>query len=91
MERVVSLALQPPHARACTPSVASTFLNRATANFPALGLIDFFAQFAFLGIFALVFVVMLFRTPKLDERTLDDDLEEQERLNSQHDPAGRGA
>lgn len=65
-------------ARACTPTVISTFLNRATTNFQLFGLVDFFAQFAFLGIFALVFAVMLFRTPKLDEATLDDDLAEQE-------------
>ena len=68
----------PLAARTCTPSVASTILNRAMANFPAFGMINFFAQFAFLGIFALVFIVMLFRTPKLDEQTLDADLEEQE-------------
>jgi len=62
----------------CTPSVLSTFLNRITANFPFLGLIDFWAQFAFLGIFLVVFVVMLFRVPKLDEEEMDDDLREQE-------------
>jgi LMBR1 domain-containing protein 1 len=33
----------------CTPSVASTFLNRITVNFPFFGLIDFWAQFFFLG------------------------------------------
>ncbi|GAM85891.1 hypothetical protein ANO11243_039010 [Dothideomycetidae sp. 11243] len=68
----------PLATRTCTPSVVSTFLNRSTSNFPFLGLVDFFAQFAFLGIFAIVFAVMLVRTPKLDERTLDDDLAEQE-------------
>ncbi|KAK3709305.1 hypothetical protein LTR37_011043 [Vermiconidia calcicola] len=62
----------------CTPSVVSTFLNRITVNFPYLGVVDFWAQFAFLGIFLLVFVVMLFRVPKLDEEQLDDDLREEE-------------
>ncbi|KAK4565429.1 hypothetical protein LTR86_004046 [Recurvomyces mirabilis] len=62
----------------CTPSVVSTFLNRITVNFPYLGVVDFWAQFAFLGIFIVVFLVMLFRVPKLDEEEVDDDLREQE-------------
>ncbi|KAK3105454.1 hypothetical protein LTR53_018409, partial [Teratosphaeriaceae sp. CCFEE 6253] len=45
----------------CTPSVGTTFLNRITVNFPILGLINFYAQFAFLGLFIIVFIVMLFR------------------------------
>jgi LMBR1 domain-containing protein 1 len=35
----------------CTPSVVSTFLNRMTVNFSFFGVIDFWAQFAFLGKF----------------------------------------
>lgn len=62
----------------CTPTVVSTFLNRITVSFPFLGNVDFWAQFAFLGIFLIVFVVMLFRVPKLDEEQLDEDLREQE-------------
>jgi len=62
----------------CTPSVLSTFLNSITVNFPFLGVIDFWAQFAFLGIFVVVFVVMLFRVPHLDEEQMDDDLREEE-------------
>lgn len=62
----------------CTPSVVSTFLNRIMVNFPFLGVIDFWAQFAFLGIFLIVFIVMLFRTPHLNEEQLDDDLREEE-------------
>lgn len=62
----------------CTPSVGSTFLNRMTTNFPFLGVFDFWAQFAFFGIFVIVFLVMLFRVPKLDEQQLDDDLREEE-------------
>lgn len=68
----------PIAARICTPTVVSTFLNRITLNFPFFGLVDFWAQFAFFGIFILVFVVMLFRTPKLDEEQLDEDLQEEE-------------
>jgi LMBR1 domain-containing protein 1 len=33
----------------CAPSVASTFVNRVTVNFPFFGVVDFWAQFAFLG------------------------------------------
>ncbi|KAF7187108.1 putative lysosomal cobalamin transporter [Pseudocercospora fuligena] len=62
----------------CTPSVVSTFLNRITANFPYLGVVDFYAQFAFLGIFVIVFLVTLFRVPKLDEEQMDEDLREAE-------------
>ena len=62
----------------CTPSVVSTFLNRITVGFPFLGAVDFWAQFAFLGIFMIVFIVMLFRVPHLDEEQLDDDLREEE-------------
>ncbi|EGP87403.1 unnamed protein product [Zymoseptoria tritici ST99CH_3D1] len=62
----------------CTPSVLSTFLNRITANFPYFGVVTFYAQFAFLGIFLVVFLVTLFRVPKLDEDQLDEDLREEE-------------
>ena len=33
----------------CTPSVASTFLDRVTVNFSFFGIVDFWAQFFFLG------------------------------------------
>jgi LMBR1 domain-containing protein 1 len=56
----------------------STFLNRIAVNFPFFGVFDFWAQFAFLGIFIVVFAVMLFRVPRLDEEQLDEDLREEE-------------
>ncbi|KAK4499058.1 hypothetical protein PRZ48_009570 [Zasmidium cellare] len=62
----------------CTPTVLSTFLNRITANFPYFGVVDFYAQFAFLGIFIIVFLMTLFRVPKLDEDQIDEDLREEE-------------
>jgi LMBR1 domain-containing protein 1 len=62
----------------CTPSFASTILNRINANYPYFGVVNFYAQFAFLGIFLIVFVVMLFRVPTLDEEILDDDLRAEE-------------
>ena len=33
----------------CTPSVASTFLDRITVNFSFFGIVDFWGQFVFLG------------------------------------------
>ncbi|KAE8156327.1 putative lysosomal cobalamin transporter [Aspergillus tamarii] len=62
----------------CTPSVVSTFLNRVTMNFPLFGAIFFWAQFAFLGIYLLVMGTALLRSPKFDERQLDEDAEEAE-------------
>lgn len=59
----------------CTPSFISTFLNRISASFPFLGNFNFWAQFVFLGFFILVFIVMLFRTPKLTDEAADDDEE----------------
>ncbi|MCJ1313060.1 hypothetical protein MMC25_006736 [Agyrium rufum] len=68
-----------PQARnVCTPTVISTFLDRVTVNFNFFGVIDFWAQFAFLGVFLIVFVTSLFRTPKLNEYQLDQDAEEDE-------------
>lgn len=69
----------PAARNVCTPSVVSTFLNRVTVNFPFFGVVDFWAQFVFLGIFLLGFVVLLFRTPKLGDPDADEDaLEEEE-------------
>ena len=62
----------------CTPSVVSTFLNRVTVNFPFFGVVDFWAQFVFLGVFLLAFVLLLFKVPKLDEEDLDGDAIEEE-------------
>jgi LMBR1 domain-containing protein 1 len=62
----------------CTPTVASTFLNRVTFNFPFFGGLDFWAQFVFLGVFLIVFVTSLFRAPKLDLSQLDEDAEADE-------------
>lgn len=43
------LADNPTAREVCTPSVASTFINRVTVNFPFFGVVTFWAQFAFLG------------------------------------------
>lgn len=62
----------------CTPTVVSTFLNRVTFNFPVFGALTFWAQFAFLAVFLLVFVTSLFRAPKLNLSQLDEDAEADE-------------
>lgn len=62
----------------CTPSVMSTFLNRFTLNWPVLGVISFWAQFAFLGIFLVVFLTSLFRAPKLNLAEIDEEAEADE-------------
>lgn len=45
------LAENPVAKDVCTPSVVSTFINRVTINFPFFGVVDFWAQFVFLGTF----------------------------------------
>ncbi|KAI0908496.1 hypothetical protein F4824DRAFT_469445 [Ustulina deusta] len=64
--------------RVCTPTMMSTFLNRITLNWPVFGAIDFWAQFAFLGVFLIVFVTALFRTPKLNLSEIDEEAEAEE-------------
>ncbi|KAI9367817.1 hypothetical protein BJX61DRAFT_267277 [Aspergillus egyptiacus] len=64
--------------RVCTPSVASTLLNRVTLAFPFFGAIFFWAQFAFLGIHLLALLISLLHRLKLDERQLDEDAENAE-------------
>ncbi|KAF2969952.1 hypothetical protein GQX73_g3629 [Xylaria multiplex] len=64
--------------RVCTPTVMSTFLNRITLTWPVFGAIDFWAQFAFLGVFLVVFVTALFRTPKLNLSEIDEEAEADE-------------
>ncbi|PVI08232.1 hypothetical protein DM02DRAFT_608298 [Periconia macrospinosa] len=72
------LSSNPAAKEVCTPSVLSTFINRVTINFPFFGVVLFWGQFAFLGIYLIVFVTTLFRTPSLDQEQLDRDLEEEE-------------
>lgn len=70
--------LEPAAKDVCTPTVMSTFLNRITLNWPVFGAIDFWAQFAFLGVFLTVFLTSLFRTPRLNLSELDEEAEADE-------------
>ncbi|KAI9684583.1 MAG: hypothetical protein M1822_005671 [Bathelium mastoideum] len=72
------LATHPAARHACTPSVVSTFINRVNVNFPFFGAVDFWAQFAFLAVYLIVGATTLVRTPKVNLREVDADLEEQE-------------
>jgi LMBR1 domain-containing protein 1 len=78
IHRCSELATNPVAKDVCTPSVVSTFINRVTVNFPFFGVVDFWAQFVFLGVYLIIFIATLFRTPKFDEEQLDADLEEEE-------------
>ncbi|KAK3383049.1 putative lysosomal cobalamin transporter [Lasiosphaeria ovina] len=62
----------------CTPTAMSTFLNRVTLNWPVFGAVDFWAQFAFLAVFLVVFVTSLFRTPRLNLSEIDEEAEADE-------------
>lgn len=72
------LSTDPAAKDVCTPTVVSTFLNRVTVNFPVFGVLDFWAQFAFLAVFLVVFVTSLFKSPKMDLNELDADAEADE-------------
>lgn len=62
----------------CTPSVMSTFLNRITITWPFFGIIDFWAQFAFLAVFLIVYITALIRSPKVNVAEFDDNAEADE-------------
>lgn len=64
--------------KVCTPSIMAEFLNRVTITWPFFGALDFWAQFVFLGVFLIVFVTALFRTPKLNMAEIDQDAEADE-------------
>ncbi|PHH70370.1 hypothetical protein CDD80_6060 [Ophiocordyceps camponoti-rufipedis] len=77
--RPCSEALRERHARdVCTPSVMSTFLNRINITWPVFGAIDFWAQFALLAVFLVVFVTALFRAPSVNVAEMDEDAEADE-------------
>jgi LMBR1 domain-containing protein 1 len=59
----------------CTPSIMSTFLNRITITWPFFGIVTFWAQFAFLGVFLVVLMTALVRTPRVNMAEIDEDAE----------------
>ncbi|KAL2125127.1 hypothetical protein VTJ04DRAFT_1492 [Mycothermus thermophilus] len=73
----------------CTPTVASTFINRISISWPVFGGAAFWAQFVFLAVFLVVFVTCLFRTPRLDLASLDEEAELDEEEEGLLASAGR--
>ncbi|KAJ5454997.1 hypothetical protein N7530_012766 [Penicillium desertorum] len=72
------LADNPAAQQVCTPSIGSTLLNSVTLNFPFFGVVFFWAQFLFLGLYLVTFLAVLFRSQNFGERQLDEDAEEAE-------------
>ncbi|KAJ5471297.1 hypothetical protein N7530_008654 [Penicillium desertorum] len=72
------LADNPAAQQVCTPSIGSTLLNSVTLNFPFFGVVFFWAQFLFLGLYLVTFLTVLFRSQNFGERQLDEDAEEAE-------------
>ena len=62
----------------CTPTVASSFMNRVTLNFPFFGVFMLWSQFVFLGVFILTALTSLVRTPTANSMSAEDDLAEDE-------------
>jgi LMBR1 domain-containing protein 1 len=60
----------------CTPTIASTFLNRISLNYPFFGGLAFWTQFVFLGVFLITVIAALIRTPTTGD--VDTDTEEAE-------------
>ncbi|KAL7908888.1 hypothetical protein GGI35DRAFT_452320 [Trichoderma velutinum] len=68
-----SNTLEYKHAKdVCTPSMMSTLLNRITITWPLFGIIDFWAQYFFMGIFLIVFVTALVRAPRVNVAEIDE-------------------
>ncbi|RAL07488.1 putative LMBR1 domain protein [Aspergillus homomorphus CBS 101889] len=64
--------------RICTPSVASTFINQVITKFPFFGVILFWSQFIFIGVYVLVLVTSSVRSPQQDKSFIDEDAEDAE-------------
>lgn len=71
--RPCSDVLENKHAKdVCTPSMMSTLLNRITITWPLFGIIDFWAQYVFMGVFLIVFVTALVRAPRVNLAEIDE-------------------
>ncbi|KAF4975162.1 hypothetical protein FZEAL_8017 [Fusarium zealandicum] len=79
MIQACSEASKLKHAKdVCTPSMMSTFLNRIAITWPFFGLIDFWAQFAFLAVFLVVFITAILRAPRVNLSQMDEEAEADE-------------
>ncbi|KAF7728493.1 hypothetical protein EC973_006046 [Apophysomyces ossiformis] len=70
----------------CTPTVSSTLIDRIIVNTPFFGMLFYYSQWAFLGVFILGFVIAILRRPRNNVDAESDDLmdaeEEQGLLNA---------
>lgn len=57
----------------CTPTVASSLIDGVNVNTPFFGIIFYYAQWVFIGVYLISFVLALFRTPR---GQADDEIED---------------
>ena len=62
----------------CTPTIASTLIDRITVNTPFFGIVFYYSQWAFVVIFVLGFIVALFRQPRDNADVDSEDVEQEE-------------
>ncbi|RAH85878.1 putative lysosomal cobalamin transporter [Aspergillus japonicus CBS 114.51] len=90
MKRCSDIADNAAAKQSCTPSVASTFVNHVTTKFPFFGVILFWSQFMFIGFYLLVVVTFIVRSPRQDERSLNEEAEEAEEAEEENLLASTG-
>ncbi|OZJ05692.1 hypothetical protein BZG36_01412 [Bifiguratus adelaidae] len=57
----------------CTPTVVSTLINRISLNIPLFGVIFYYAQWVFIAVFSIAFLIALFKAPQAS--ATDEDIE----------------
>ncbi|RUS22140.1 hypothetical protein BC937DRAFT_90224 [Endogone sp. FLAS-F59071] len=62
-----------PSTEICTPTVASSLIDGVNVNTPFFGVIFYYAQWVFVGVFLISFVIALFHTPR---GQADDEIED---------------
>lgn len=62
----------------CTPTIASTLIDRIIVNTPFFGIVFYYSQWAFVVIFVLGFIVALFRQPRDNADVNSEDVEQEE-------------
>ncbi|KAI9321887.1 hypothetical protein BX666DRAFT_1906684 [Dichotomocladium elegans] len=66
----------------CTPTVTSTFVDRIIVSTPFFGIVYYYAQWAFLLIFSISFLIGLFRKPRNNIDVESEDVD----ADDEHDP-----
>ncbi|KAJ8661173.1 hypothetical protein O0I10_002921 [Lichtheimia ornata] len=76
-EKIVPCDIYAP-TEICTPTIASTLIDRITVNTPFFGIVFYYSQWAFVVIFVLGFIVALFRQPRDNADVDSEDVEQEE-------------